>query len=170
MKGKRTRMKGLVFTAAFVVVLHYCNAKDKQSLVDSSFGPVSKDVSLLSDQYEAELGRYERDADKEDKLPKSKNTPKQKSKPKQPPKQRRAKKRKGKIIKKKKDKKKKKGKKKKGSKNKREKKKKGKKKKNRQNNVVEEKKPHEGPYGYMHPEEIDVGVFLNLGTFSLTNL
>ena len=33
------------------------------------------------------------------------------------------------------------------------------KKKKRQNNVIVEKKPHEGPYGYMHPEEIDVSIY-----------
>ena len=38
------------------------------------------------------------------------------------------------------------------------KKKKTKKKDKRQNSASAEKKPNEGPYGYMHPEEIDVSV------------
>jgi len=151
-------MKGLLFTAVVVMVLHYGNAKDKESLGDS--GHISNDMSPWSDKYEAELERYEREADNGRKLQETKKTlnkPKEKTKSKQRSKQRvmrKNKKRKGKTTKKNKDRKKKVNKKNKGSKKKRKNKGK-KKKKKRQNNVVVEKKPHEGPYGYMHPEEID---------------
>ena len=47
------------------------------------------------------------------------------------------------------------------------KKKKTKTKNKRQNNARTEKKPHEGPYGYMHPEEIDVSVHF---VFNLLNI
>ena len=167
-------MKGLIFTIVFaIMIVCFGNTRDIQSLSDPSFGPVSKDVSLLSDWYEAELMRHERDADKKGKLQISEQTvnkQNQKTKPKQRSKQRvtrRNRKRKNKTTKKNKGKKKKgkkKKKKKKGNNNK--KTKKGKKNKNRQNNVIVEKKPHEGPYGYMHPEEIDVSILLNFGTFS----
>ena len=163
-------MKGLFFPAVFVIAVHLVNTKDNQSLGDPSSARVSKDVSLLSDRYEAELGRHERDADKKRKL---QTYEKQKTKPKQRSKQRvneRNKKKKVKGTKRSKGKKrkgnktqkKKKGNKKKKGKNKNKKKKK----KKRQNNAIVEKKPHEGPYGYMHPEEIDVRFFLNFGTLS----
>ena len=37
----------------------------------------------------------------------------------------------------------------------------------RQNNARTEKKPHEGPYGYMHPEEIDVSVHFVLNLLNI---
>jgi len=164
-------MKGMIFTAVFVVIFHVSSTtKDNQSLDDPSSGRVLKDA--MSDVYESELERHQRNADKKRKLQIFEKTLKkqnQKTKPKQRSKQRVTrlkKKRKGKTSKKNK------GKKRKGKKNKKTRKgntkkktkgnkKKGNKtkKKERQNNAVVEKKPYEGPYGYMHPEEIDVSMF-----------
>ena len=165
-------MKGLVCTAVFFIAVHYCNAKENQFLVES--GIFSKDTSLLSDGlstgFEADLERHERDANKDErdankdgrdankdgrdankegklKISQLKKLI-QKTKPKQTSKQRVFGGKKKKTAKK-------------NKKNKGKKKNKGekRKKKKRQNNVIVEKKPHEGPYGYMHPEEIDVSIY-----------
>ena len=158
-------MKGLVCTAVFFIAVHYCNAKENQFLVES--GIFSKDTSLLSDGlstgFEADLERHERDANKDErdankdgrdankegklKISQLKKLI-QKTKPKQTSKQRVFGGKKKKTAKK-------------NKKNKGKKKNKGekRKKKKRQNNVIVEKKPHEGPYGYMHPEEIDVSMY-----------
>ena len=153
-------MKGLVCTAVFFIAVHYCNAKENQFPVESSSSLFLKDASLLSDGlstgFEADLERHERDANKDEgdgnkegnwKISKLEKLI-QKTKPKQTSKQRVFGGKKKKTAKK-------------NKKNKGKKKNKGekRKKKKRQNNVIVEKKPHEGPYGYMHPEEIDVSIY-----------
>ena len=160
-------MKGLVCTAVFFIAVHYCNAKENQFLVESSSRIFSKDENLLSDGlstgFEADLERHERDANKDErdanrdgrdankegklKISKLKKII-QNTKPKQRSKQRVFGGKNKKTAKK-------------SKKNKGKKKNKGekRKKKKRQNNVIVEKKPHEGPYGYMHPEEIDVSIY-----------
>ena len=153
-------MKGLVCTAVFFIAVHYCNAKENQFLVESSSRIFSKDENLLSDGlstgFEADLERHERDANKDEgdgnkegnwKISKLEKLI-QKTKPKQRSEQRVFGGKNKKTAKK-------------SKKNKGKKKNKGekRKKKKRQNNVIVEKKPHEGPYGYMHPEEIDVSIY-----------
>ena len=160
-----TIMKVIFFGNVLVVLVCFAKSEEQQSLL--SVDPIPSHRALLGDEYGAELDRTKREAAENVQVSSKKQV-----KPKRLSKQgvtEMKKKKKGKkgqtkkkglleAIKKKgkrklKSKPKKKMKKTKKSKKK---KKKTKKKDKRQNSARTEKKPNEGPYGYMHPEEIDV--------------
>ena len=156
-----TIMKVIFFGNVLVVLVCFAKSEEQQSLL--SVDPIPSHRALLGDEYGAELDRTKRETAENVQVSSKKQV-----KPKRLSKQgvtEMKKKKKGKkgqtkrkglleAIKKKgkrKLKSKPKNKMKKSKKNK-----KTKKKDKRQNSASTEKKPHEGPYGYMHPEEIDV--------------
>ena len=162
-----TIMKVIFFGNVLVVLVCFAKSEEQQSL---SVDPIPSHRALLGDEYGAELDRTKREAAENVQVSSKKQVkPKRLSKQGVTGMKKKKKGKKGqtkkkglkKAIKKKgkrklKSKPKKKTKKTKKSKNNN--KKKTKKKDKRQNSARTEKKPNEGPYGYMHPEEIDVSV------------
>ena len=160
-----TIMKVIFFGNVLVVLVCFAKSEEQQSLL--SVDPIPSHRALLGDEYGAELDRTKKEAAENVQVSsKTQVKPKRLSKQgvigmkKKKKGEKEQKKKKGlkKAIKKKgkrklKNKSKKKMKKTKKSKKK---KKKTKTKNKRQNSARTEKKPNEGPYGYMHPEEIDV--------------
>ena len=163
-----TIMKVIFFGNVLVVLVCFAKSEEQQSL---SVDPIPSHRALLGDEYGAELDRTKREAAENVQVSSKKQV-----KPKRLSKQgvtEMKKKKKGKKEQKKRKglrrvtKKKGQGK----SKNKPKKKmKKTKMKNKRQNSARTEKKPNEGPYGYMHPEEIDVCIHFCCLTLYLLNI
>ena len=158
--------KVIFFAIVLVVLINFTKSEAQQSLLPVD--PILSHQAFLGFEYGDELDRTKRDnAENVQLSSKTEVKPKRLSKQgvtgmkKKKKGEKEQKKKKGlkKAIKKKGKRKMKNKPKKKTKKTKKtKKKKKTKTKDKRQNSASTEKKPHEGPYGYMHPEEIDVSV------------
>ena len=166
-------MKVIFFAIVLVVLISLTKSEEQQSLLPVD--PILSHRALLGVEYGDKLDRTKRDtAENVQVSSKTQVKPKRLSKQgvtgmkRNKKSKKEQKKRKGlKRATKKKGKGKGKLKNKPKKKTKKKKKKKTKTKNKRQNNARTEKKPHEGPYGYMHPEEIDVSVHF---VFNLLNI
>ena len=157
-------VKVIFFAIALIVLIGFTKSEEQQ--LPPSVDPILSHRALLGDKYGDNLDRTKRDtAENVQVSSKTQVKPKRLSKhgiigmKKKKKGKKEQKKRKGlKRAIKKKGKGKSKNKPKKKMKKTKKKKKKTMTKNKRQNSARTGKKPHEGPYGYMHPEEIDVSV------------